>query len=257
VAFASNRSGNWDIWVLDLDGGQPIQVTSGRGDEVHPSWSPDGDRLVFCSLPADGGQWELWVTDSTAGSTNKFIGYGLFPEWSPVGDTILYQRARERGSRWFSVWTLELVEGEPRYPTELAAGPGQAMILPAWSPDGQRIVFARTDAAGWNGVGAAESGALFDIWVMNADGRAKVRLTERHTSDYDPTFSSNGRVYFASNRTGYENIWSVMPTGAGNRKVTGTYPTAGFAGVKVPARASGGSDAVSQRPHMGKGRGTD
>jgi Tol biopolymer transport system component len=213
VAFASNRTGNWDIWMVGIDGGQPIQVTSGLADEVHPSWSPDGSKLAFCSLPQEGGQWELWIADAVAGSTKKFIGYGLFPEWSPVADTIVYQRARERASRWFSIWTITLVDGEPRYPTEVAAGAHQAMTLPTWSPDGQRIAFASSETLPPDGTPLGAASGVFDIWMMRVDGRGKIRLTDGHTLNYAPVFAGDERVLFTSNRSGHENIWSVLPAG--------------------------------------------
>jgi Tol biopolymer transport system component len=209
VAFASNRGGSWDIWMVDLEGGQPVQVTSGLADELHPSWSPDGRKLAYCSLPPTGGQWEIWVTDATAGSTKKRIGYGLFPEWSPTADTLVFQRARERGGHLFSIWTLTLVDGEPRYPTELAAGAREAMILPTWSPDGTRIAFTSTTTLDSGGITARAS----DVWLIDADGRGKVRLTDGQAPSHAPTFCPDGRVYFATKRTGNENIWSVLPAG--------------------------------------------
>ncbi|MGB2987431.1 MAG: DPP IV N-terminal domain-containing protein [Phycisphaerae bacterium] len=215
VAFASDRSGNWDIWTISVDGGSPVQVTHGMGDEVHSSWSSDGSKLVFCSMPSEGGQWELWITDAAAGSSKRFIGYGLFPEWSPIGDTILFQRARERGSRWFSIWTVTLVDGEPRYPTELAASSTQAMILPTWSPDGRRVAFSGTSAPPSELEGAVLPAAAgrVDIWMMNADGRGSVRLTDGYTANFAPVFSPDGRIFFTSNRSGHEDIWSLLPMG--------------------------------------------
>ena len=220
IAFASNRTGNWDIWIVGLDGGSPIQVTNGAADELQPSWSPDGTQLVFCSFPADAGQWELWIADASAGATKRFIGYGLFPEWSPVNDTIVYQRARERGSRWFSIWTLTLVDGEPHYPTELAASASQAMILPTWSADGQRIAFTSTPVPPTNGflpmpgeaTGSPSASPPMDVWVMESTGRAKARLTDGHSMSYAPVFAPDGRVFLTSNRAGAENIWSLAPS---------------------------------------------
>ncbi len=213
VAFASRRDGNWDVWVIGVGGEPPTQITSTASDEVHPSWSPDGTKLVYCSLPVGGGQWELWLADAVRGGRQRFIGYGLFPEWSPVGDTIVYQRARERGSRWFSVWTLTLVDGEPRYPTEVASSATRAMILPSWSPDGRQITYASASAV------FPEPGAMFlpnqsevsDIWVVNVDGSGKMRLTDGYTVNHAPVFSPDGRVFFASNRSGHENTWSTLP----------------------------------------------
>lgn len=252
VAFASDRAGNWDIWIKSVDGGQPIQVTDGLADEMHPSWSPDGTNLVFCSMPQQGGQWELWVTDAAAGSTKKFIGDGLFPEWSPTGDTIVFQRARERGSRWFSVWTLTLVDGEPRYPTELAAGSHKAMILPTWSPDGQRIAFGSTDTPPADRTAPGAMRGTFDIWMMNADGRAKIRLTDGRAPSYMPAFSADGRIYFASNRIGHENIRKaalpmVRPAGRAEHNGIGYQLGQGPArGRKAPPDRWGGGDGTDR-----------
>ncbi len=224
IAFASNRSGNWDIWMMSVNGGMPVCVTQSAADEIHPSWSPDGTQLVFCSMPEHGGQWELWVADAHSGSTRQFIGYGLFPDWSPTGDDIVFQRARERGGRWFSIWKLTLVDGEPRYPTEIASSATHAMILPTWSYDGQRLAFATTavepDGSIVPGGGrpnnhldgdpeSVSHGITFDIWTVGADGSGKVRLTDGFSVNYGPAFGSDGRVYFTSSRAGFENVWSV------------------------------------------------
>ena len=213
IAFTSNRSGNWDIWVMDVHGSQPIQVTDGVADDVHPSWSPDGTEICYSSLPPDRAQWELWIADARAGATKRFIGYGLFPEWSPIGDQILYQRARERGSRWFSIWTLNMVDGEPRYPTEIAASPNEALILPTWSPDGQQIAFTTTSTVPAESTSAPAIGEVLDVWLINADGRGRVRLTDGFTVNYAPVFAPDGRVFFTTGRAGHENIWSVLPAG--------------------------------------------
>jgi len=210
VAFASDRSGNWDIYVVELDGSQPVQITDSPGDEIHPSWSPDATRLVYCCLPLQG-QWELWVADATnGGGNNRFIGYGLFPEWSPVNDTIVYQRARERGSRWFSIWTMEFVGGEPRYPTEVAAAGEAALITPSWSRDGTRIAYASvTPSATPETIGASPQAA--DIWIVDADGRNRIRLTDGFTANFGPAWSPADRVFFTSGREGREAIWSLSP----------------------------------------------
>jgi len=237
VAFASDRTGNWDIWIINVDGTQPVQVTTGSADDIHPSWSPDGQTLVYCSQPAAGGQWELWVADAVAAGQKTFIGYGLFPEWSLVDDTIVYQRARERGSRWFSIWTVKLINGEPRHPTEIGFSPDYAMILPTWSPDGSRIAFTSVSASVPIGAGPAPMADLSDIWVVDVDGRSRIRLTDGYAANFGPVISADGRVYFTSDREGSENVWSLLlpdtPSGDGQLRAD-TAPT----GLPVPQNAS-------------------
>ncbi len=219
IAFASDRTGDWDIWVINIDGTQAVQVTSGPGDDVHPSWSADGQRLVYSTLPPGVGQWELWIAGAVAGGARQFIGHGLFPEWSPAGDTILFQRARERGSRWFSIWTLTLVEGEPRYPTEIAASSKFAMIAPTWSTDGTAIAFTSVGAAAFDGVSAPgdeeaqpATSAVSDVWVVQLDGRGRRQMTDGRGTNQSPVFGSDGRLYFVSDRAGTPNVWSLPLT---------------------------------------------
>ena len=232
VAFASDRAGDWDIWVVGVGGGPPVQVTSGPADDLHPSWSPDGAQVVYCSLPPGGGQWELWIAD-VGRATRKFIGYGLFPEWAASGDRIVFQRARERGSRWFSIWSVNLVDGEPRYPTELASAASHAMILPTPTADGRRIAYVsvplRSSKSPVYARAAQEASPVsepaddardatpYDIWIMDVDGAGKVRLTDGQTMNHGPAFSPEGRVFFTCNRNGHENIWSLSPGDAGGR----------------------------------------
>jgi Tol biopolymer transport system component len=49
VVFASNRTGNWEIWVCDSDGSKPQHVTSHTGPAMAgtPRWSPDGRQIAF------------------------------------------------------------------------------------------------------------------------------------------------------------------------------------------------------------------
>lgn len=213
VAFASDRSGNWDIWVTSIDGQNTQQVTRSPAPEVHPDWSPDGNRLVYCSLNVQSRQWELWVIDLRQPGMKKSIGQGLFPRWAPNKEEIVYQRARARGNRWFSVWTIHLVDGEPRLPTEVASSSEFALIAPSWSMDGKRITYCSIEPLSVDTGSVAGHPARGDIWAMDADGRNKFCLTRGEALNYSPVFGPDGRIFFAGNRTGSENIWSLMPVG--------------------------------------------
>jgi TolB protein len=49
IAFASDRTGNFEVYVMDADGGNVQQLTENPGEDFEPVWSPDGERLAFGS----------------------------------------------------------------------------------------------------------------------------------------------------------------------------------------------------------------
>jgi TolB protein len=61
IAFISDRSGNWDLWVMNSDGSQPAQLTFNGGLDKEPYWSPDGRSIVYVSERA--GRWDVWLLD--------------------------------------------------------------------------------------------------------------------------------------------------------------------------------------------------
>jgi TolB protein len=205
IAFASSRAGTWDIYIMDIDGKNVEQLTSGPPQDLHPSFSPDGSRLVYCSL-SRGDQWELWLLNLQS-KERKTLGPGLFPTWSPRRDIdrIAFQRARQRGGRWFSIWTLDLIDGEPRRNAEIAVSSNAAVVSPAWSPDGSHLAFTTILQP------ARPSDDLLpqqEVWIVSADGSGRQRIAEGNTN-LSPFWSVTNRIYFISDRGGQENIWSV------------------------------------------------
>ena len=71
IAFASNRTGSFEIWLMDADGGHPRQL-SDLGNHAHrPRWSPDGRRIVFMARPSTTDLASLYVVDVSTGATNR------------------------------------------------------------------------------------------------------------------------------------------------------------------------------------------
>jgi Tol biopolymer transport system component len=210
IAFASDRAGNWDIYIVDVKGGQAVQVTSDPTDDIHPSFSRDGQQLIYSSYGSQSGQWEMVIVDLNNPATKRYVGHGLFPSWSPTQDKIVFQRARQRGTRWFSIWTIDLVNGEPMSPTEIAASTNAAAITPDWSPDGKQIVFCTViDPDAQEKTGPPQA----DIWLINAEGTNRVRLTMGQFANIQPVWAPSGAIFFTSDRSGegMENVWSIQP----------------------------------------------
>ncbi len=218
IAFASDRNGSWDIFLMPAEGGNKIQITNESAHDLHPSWSPDGTKLVFSRLGQQTGRWEMWVTDVASDHGAQFIGFGLFPEWCPVAgtgvdgaDKILFQRSRERGDRAFSVWTIDFTQnpGTAGRETEIASGADQALINPTWSPDGQFVCFAAVPySQAWVNSTTARPD-MSTIWMVSINGTNKVKLTDGTSVDLMPAWGRNNNIFFVSNMDGQDHLWSM------------------------------------------------
>ena len=211
VAFASDRDGSWDIFVVSVDGGPSVQVTDGVSSDLHPSWSPDGTTLAFCRMSAIGQTWEVWTVEVDRPATTRFLTDGLFPVWQPNGNKIAFQRSRNRGTGQFSLWTVDVINGEAHRPTEVVASPKGAVINPAWSHDGTRLAFSTVLHEHQTGETGEPTQA--DLWVQGLDGAGRVNLTRGTSVNLMPAWGPDGSVYFVTDRSGRESIWAVPGVG--------------------------------------------
>lgn len=237
IAFASNRNGNWDIFMMPIGGGAPTQLTADTDEEVQPTWAPDGRRLAFSRKNGRTNNWEIWIVDTENPGLRSYVCEGFLPRWSPDAqkDVLLFQRARQRGSRLYGVWTIELVQGEGLSPTEIVSARNAAVLQPSWSPDGGKIVFTTVV----NPSGDSEWPEQSDIWIINANGTSRIALTNGRFRNMQPTWSADGRVYFVSNRNGIENIWSIAADGSQN--AAGSVEFAAEARARTQQLDAGGS----------------
>jgi Tol biopolymer transport system component len=174
IAFASKRSGTFEIYVMRADGSGTRQLTRTRADDLHPTWSPDGKRIAFAS--GDG----IWVmaSDGTAAHaiSNGRLAQDAAPAWSPDRDWIAFVR-RQRGDVEREIWIMRPDGSHARRVTSLHG----SSINPAWSPDGTRIVFASNIV-----------GSLYDLYVVTlSDGHVR-RLTRSGPDTIDPAWSPDG-----------------------------------------------------------------
>jgi serine/threonine protein kinase/Tol biopolymer transport system component len=85
IAFASDRTGNFEIWVQPVAGGDAVQITRSPAEDTQPDWSPDGSTLVFRSERDGGG---LFSVPALGGVERRLTSFGGIPSWSPDGREI-------------------------------------------------------------------------------------------------------------------------------------------------------------------------
>lgn len=137
IAFASQRSGNWEIWICDADGSSPVQLTSFRGPNVTtPRWSPDGGRIAFDSDAA--GQYDIWTVDSDGGKPVRMTtdpANDGNPSWSHDGRWIYFDSARTGEQQ---VWKMPAGGGDAIQATR------DGGYAPLESPDGRFLYYTKS-----------------------------------------------------------------------------------------------------------------
>ena len=176
--------------VRASDGGDPVRITP-CGPCVPGDFSPDGRRLVFSSLDPDG-HLALFVVGLDGGGLRRITPEGMVPNgvdggrWSPAGDRIVFQ-ARKAPDRQYSIWVVNPEGGDlQQIPIEgcggsLSAAGSGACRMPAWSPDGTKIVFSYRSQTETSVAG---------LYVVNADGSGLARLTNDGRDD-QPDWGTN------------------------------------------------------------------
>ena len=191
------------IYVADSDGTDVTTVTpdtygEASGEGGAPVWSPNGHLLAFDTL---GGIYVIQPDGSGLRRVSMYEGefacYDLQPSWSPDGTKLVFAALCDGGNE--GIWTVT-VDGSDR--TQLLAPDKELVDLsqPVWSPDGTRIAFrgvtkvqATEDLpASQPGPGPVTGDYRYDIWVMNADGTGRKRLTDSSAVFADPAWSPDG-----------------------------------------------------------------
>jgi Tol biopolymer transport system component len=247
ILFSSTRAGTYDLYTIASTGSDVVvRLTSGVG-ALHGVWSPDGKRIAYHKLSADG-RFDIHVMNADGTNDVQLTSDPLddiYPQWSPDGTQIAFERTYQIGTPANAVWVMNAdgsdqrgVKGGGRpawspdgtriaFNASVDLGPNRIYTMradgtdvvqlpagtyPRWSPDGRRIVF----------LSPPHDGVTSDIFLMNADGSGVTNLTRSPAgfANEDPAWSPDGqRIAFRDNSG---QIYVMKPDGSGVTNISGS-----------------------------------
>ncbi len=198
LVFRSNRNGSTDVWLMDLPGGTPRELTATPEFESMPRITPDGSKVAF-SVQQSQGRRLLSVVSANGGSQERICDACGSPQaWLPGGTRILYLRNQPTPA---AIFEFDTVSGEKRPIVQNSKIPVFVCNL---SQDAHWLTFKgdlgtlRTQV--YAAPMPAEGPVSPDAWIPITAGDAWDDL---------PRWSSDGRlIYFYSDRDGFRCIWA-------------------------------------------------
>ena len=238
-----------EIWIMNPDGTDQVQVTFDPADDRNPSLSPNGMQIAFDSDRT--GDFDIWILDLETGALTQLTDHAaddLQPEWSPDGKKIAFTSKRG-GSK--DVWVVDVDSGD----LEQLTFSNFTEKGPRWAQNGNRILYVsdkdgKDDIHKMTSKGRKKEQLTFDvgdqrgpswseatkeivfawwefsksrtnIYVMDKNGENVRQLTSRKVYDRGPTWSPNGaRIAFNTNRAGNFDIWTMKPDGTDMVQIT-------------------------------------
>lgn len=193
-----------DLWVANKDGSNPVRLTISQGDEMRPSFSPDGSMVAFTG--SYDGNTDVYVVPTTGGIPKRLTyhpGGDYAMEFTPDGKSILFISQRELfTNRYFQFFTVDVETGEINK-LEIPNG-----FKGSYSPDGRYLAYTPI-ADRFNQWKNYRGGTASRIWIFNFEDKSVVEVPkpEGGSNDSDPLWY-NGKLYFNSDRDGEFNLFS-------------------------------------------------
>jgi TolB protein len=207
LAFSSSKDGDYDIYIVQADGSQEVNVSDNSVGDYRPVWSPDGSSILYDST--EGGSWDVWSVSLLDGAYRK-TNLSHTPEvddmggvWSPTGHHIVYHGPEGAPQ------ALYLMKSDGTFVGELAeSSPGHF----EWSPDGSHIAFDSITRE------------TCDVFVVGVEAGEAVNLsTNRSRNNGCGEFAwspDSQRLAFISDRTGSDNVFTSLTDGSMSVQIT-------------------------------------
>ncbi len=203
IAFVTDRTGNKEIAISDIDGHNLQMATKNGSINISPAWHPNGTSLLFtCFRRRNADLYQLSLNTGMITLLSAAPGLNAAAQWSPDGKKVVLMM---RGSDNVELF---LIEQDGKNATKLTNSWGNKSS-PAWAPDGKQIAFV-----------SDRSGSP-QIYILDLASRKERRLTYEGKYNCKPAWSPKGdKILFARLEEGRFNIYSIKPDGTGLKRLS-------------------------------------
>jgi Tol biopolymer transport system component/DNA-binding winged helix-turn-helix (wHTH) protein len=231
IAYAAERRGlGYQLWLMDDDGKNRVQLTSDAQAAYSPQWLPDGKGLVFECVREGRQTFSSIALDSRREKVLSGAEGLEFPRLSPDGLQVAFTYA---ANGFFNLGVMATEGGTPRQLTFARKFAG----FPSWSPDGKWLAFQM------------KQGDEQQIMYMPSDGGTPAQLTFDHGDHWPGGWSPNGeKIAYAGSRDGVWNLYWVSRDGRRQRQLTGN--TRPNMILRIPDWSPRGNQIVYERVEL-------
>ena len=199
ILFQSNRSGKWHLYVMNNDGTNEKQLTSGDHNNNFPDWTPDNSKIAFVS-DRDGNE-EIYVMNADGSGLKRLTenkSRDIHPYFAPDGKSLLFNSSRDN-EQSFEVYQVN-VDGTS---VKRITNTPNTETCARFSPDMKKIVVLKN-----------MDGINDEVCVMNTDGTEVKNLSNSEAREGWPAWSADGKkIIFASERNGSYRLFEVNADG--------------------------------------------
>ncbi len=196
LVYAAEIDNSFEIFTMDVAGGQVQQLTDNEGIDWSPAWSPDGLWIAYSS-DVDGAQ-SIFVIPADGGDARRLTEEGAGDwgaAWSPDSSQIAFQRSEDGVT---DIWRVNL-DGSG---LENLTGSERDGFQPSWAPDGSAIAFVSEETG--NG----------QIFTLDLASRSVRQVTFDEGYQWSPAWSPDGsRIAYVSDANGDDDIFAVSLAG--------------------------------------------
>jgi TolB protein len=204
IAFVTDRTGNKEIALMDVDGRNVKMVTQNGSINISPGWHPDGRSLLYtCFQRRNPDLYQVFISAGSSVLLSAVPGPNATAAWSPDGKSIALMM---RGKGNTEIYLLNALGKDPVQLTRS----WDNKASPAWSPDGKQITFV-----------SDRSGSP-QIYILDLATRKLRRLTYEGSYNCSPAWSPKGdKIAFARQEEKGFHIYTIRPDGTDVRRITG------------------------------------